>query len=287
MLEQSAELISVSLDEFLTEENIRPLVVVGKYLSQDHKSNLQTLTDRIYRTGNTLLLAPPFGDVNIGQYLNTPVAIHAIRRQTQNTCRLIDKQWSGQIAETTKIRSDHHIETALTAGVTCLDDNEKPVLIRYQPSNTQGAVFISGLQLLSYSAVSDESDRLKLIELIIDWRPMHLKEDTNAIEHQDFAPTINKSDLVNTILAIAAANNPSIDTLKEIAIKFLGINISDDRLNKILSYLQSEKIIIWDALSQNFMVSKDLLSQMIEDFGVHAYARELSELFRENTEDLI
>ena len=116
---------------------------------------------------------------------------------------------------------------------------------------------------------------------------MHLKEDTNAIEQHDFAPTINKSDLVNTILAMAAANNPSIDIIKEIAIKYLGINISDDRLNKILSYLQSEKIIVWDALGQNFMVSKDLLIQMIEDFGVHAYAREVSELFRENTEGLI
>ena len=121
VLEQSVELISVSIDEFLKEENIRPIVVMGKYLSPDHESNMQTLTDRIYRTGNTLLLAPPFGDVNIGQYLNTPVAIHAIRRQTQNTCRLVDKQWSGQIAETTKIRSDHHIETALTAGVICLE----------------------------------------------------------------------------------------------------------------------------------------------------------------------
>ena len=84
---------------------------------------------------------------------------------------MVDATVAAVVGEEAKIRSDHFFDTALGAGVIAVDVQGKAVLIRYQASNTQGPVFFSALQLLSYTALTDESQRQRLLGHLLSWLP--------------------------------------------------------------------------------------------------------------------
>jgi hypothetical protein len=68
-----------------------------------------------------------------------------------------------------EIWSDGTIESSLSSGVMGVDDNKGTVLLKYQSKNTSGAVFITTLKLLSYSGMTNETDREELLKLLLTW----------------------------------------------------------------------------------------------------------------------
>jgi len=74
----------------------------------------------------------------------------------------------------------HYFDTALGAGVLAVDAQNKPVLLRYQATNTAGPVFFSALQLLTYTALTDETHRQSLLGHLLSWPPSVTAEATGG-----------------------------------------------------------------------------------------------------------
>ena len=169
VLEQTAEVSSTPMRE-LHSDVATPVVLIGKALASERLPDFRSLFDAIFKSGRTILVVPPFGDLDIGRYLDTPVGVRLLRRTPEATVRLVDTTLGLPPAMTLSVRSDHVIETALGAGLIATDGSGKPVALRYQPRNTSGAALLCTTQLLSYTALSNEEDRQALLAALLAQR---------------------------------------------------------------------------------------------------------------------
>ena len=163
VLSLTAEVQSVSAEQLLATPSGPPLVVVGGLFAAERLADVRRLSVVLARAGTSVLVAPPFADVDLGRYFETPVQLLVRRRAAESTAHVVDAPAAAVVGDEANIRSDHCLDTALGAGVIAVDIHGKPVLIRYQASNTQGPVFFSALQLLSYTALTNESQRQRLL----------------------------------------------------------------------------------------------------------------------------
>ena len=148
ILEQSTELVPMSLADLATGGSRDPIVIVGKALSSERVSSFRQIITNVFKAGTALLLVPPFGDFDLSFYIDIATPIRIIRQPATSECTIKNKNLLPHIGPQLKIRSDHFIDTALAAGVVCVNRDGKTTLLRFQPKNTAGALFISTLQLL-------------------------------------------------------------------------------------------------------------------------------------------
>ncbi len=280
VLEQNGTLHPGDLEELMVEESTEPLVLVGKYMIADLASQIRKLAQKAFRSTRTMMISPPFGDTDIGKYFDSPGSLRLVRRSPDSICKVTAEEWRRKLGSDLRIRSDHMIETSLSGGIQCVDSENKPVLLRYQPTNTTGAVFISALQLLSYTALTKEDDRQALIKEILSWKNEAFTADRSIAtqEEKDLAP--NRDELVPVLLALDASGKPDLEAIQKIATKYLGVAPSVERISAILKYLRSIEVIIPHKTENNMVISRQGLNSAIENLGVHAYARELRALVR-------
>lgn len=285
VLEQSVTLAPDEFENLVKDVGHDPFVVIGRYFNRENKEKARKLAEQVFRTGRAMLITPPFGDLNIGTYLETPVSMLISRRSPETICRIVEPEWRVPLGEEIKIRSDHIIETALAAGVSCSDQEGKTTLIRYQPKNTSGVAFISTLQLLSYTALSEESDRQALLSAILSWQKENQVPEIWSDEAPGKLESPSKEDLITTILALVVAGVPDPKRLQQAAAEYLDILLPEDRFQNTIQYLYIEGILTssyeGDGVS---ILSKKNLDQAVESLGIHAYVRELRELVRSRQE---
>ena len=217
ILSLTAEVLSVRAEQVLAAPSGPPLVVIGGLLAAERVADLRSLSAVLARAGTSVIVVPPFADTDLGRYFETPVQLMAQRRGAESAAHMVDTAAVAAVAEETKIRSDHFLDTALGAGIIAVDVHGKAVLIRYQASNTRGPVFFSALQLLSYTALTDESQRQRLLAHLLSWAP--------AVAFEPMAPksetgdgrkgnVVAESSLVPIALLLAAGGAQTEDQLR-------------------------------------------------------------------------
>ena len=193
---------------------------------------------------------------------------------------LVDAAAAADIPDEAKIRSDHYFDTALGAGVIAVDVHGKAVLIRFQASNTQGTVFFSALQLLSYTALTNESQRQRLLAHLLSRRP--------AVASEPMAPmsdtgtdrkvsVVAESSLVPIALLLAAGCAQTEDQLRACARAHLGVDLSADDVSRALAELSREGLIELDPERPTSAGAETLIG-FLERRGLHPYVRELEHL---------
>jgi hypothetical protein len=284
VLEQSAEIEALELTDLAEHPSADPVVLVGRCLTRERAATIRGIADAVFKSGTVMLIVPPFGDHDFSFYVDAPLSIRVVRRPATSECRVVMPEWQARLGSTLNIRSDHYIDTALTAGVACLDGDGKIILLRYQPKNTSGAVFVSTLQLLSYTALTSESDRNLLVSEILNWRNPQLSTVHN-VERTLIEPHVpSRDDLSLVLLAIFASSSLDAGTLRETVEIYFDKHLAEGEIQIVLGYLESEGVL--DRVdSQSFSrVSDQRLIGAIEALGLHAYARELKELVRNGME---
>ena len=167
VLEQSAEIKFVLVDEALGMKGV-PCVLLGSKGIDDFTGTVRKLARSNYQNGTGLIIINPPTDIDIGNAVDAPVSIIVKRRKTSSFCK--PSGFDGRDGEGKyEIWSDGTIESSLSSGVMGVDDNKGTVLLKYQPKNTSGAVFITTLKLLSYSGMTNETDREELLKLLLTW----------------------------------------------------------------------------------------------------------------------
>lgn len=280
VLEQTAE-VSPALMRELHSDLASPVVLIGKALAAERLAEVRSLFDSIFRSGRTILIVPPFGDLDIGRYLDTPVGVRLLRRTPDATVRLVDTTLGLPSARALSVRSDHVIETALGAGLMATDGSGKPVALRYQPRNTSGIAILCTTQLLSYTALSSEEDRQALLAALLARRGGDVVETATA-SGSDTVP-VDAGHVATMLVALAAARRVDPTCLRMVAEKFLQLSLDAETVEHVLGHLEAEGILTRGSEGER-RVQEEMLEGALDDLGLHACARELQEIVRDQPE---
>ena len=276
VLSQTAEVAAVSLEDFLDSPG-GPVVVIGRLLTAARLTELRRFAVAAARAQTAIIVVPPFSDLELGRYFETPVEVRAQRRASSESARILDQSAAGVLGRAAKIRSDHYLETALGAGVVAVDEQGKSVLIRFHATNTSGPVFFSALQLLTYTALTDEGQRQAMLAHLLSWVS---DEQTKMMSPSATRPAQQRaasSDAVVPVaLLLAAGGAQSVEMLVRRAEKLLGTELSASLANEALAVLGAEGLL--QGAPGDWKPAVDRLREYLERLGMHAYLRELQAL---------
>lgn len=269
VLEQSCPVEFLPYAEVLKRADNSGFVIGQKGLD-DYAAVLPALCRAFYQRGAALILVNPPVEIDLGVCIEAPVSVYIKKRKASSMCQRYspDMPSSGAIAE---IWSDAVIETSLSAGIEYVDDEGSCLLLRYQPKNTSGAVFITTLKLLSYSAMTTETDREALLHDLLAWNnaEIHSLPETPA---EDVAPI--ETHILTAVAIIAFALN-AIDPSQIAAMipQFFDFQVDETVVRTALEQLAPGSVPPEAA--------PEILEDYIHQAGLYAYARELKELFQE------
>ncbi|WP_371142414.1 hypothetical protein [Burkholderia cepacia] len=278
VVSQTTEVHLVSIDQLLAAPWGDPVLIVGSLLAADQLSDMRRLASALERAQATVIVAPPFSDLDLGCYFETPVQLRAQRRAAESEAYIADGATSAELGDEIKVRSDHFFDTALGAGVIAVDAQGKPVLIRYQATNTAGPVFFSALQLLTYTALTDEGQRQGLLTHLLSWKPVGASMAmalSPGASNPPKADTVSESMLVPVALLLAAGGPQSEDQLRARAQALLGVDLSGDDVRHAVEELNRHGLVVSEGAGTG---ARSALNRFLEQRGMHPYLRELAAL---------
>ncbi|MCK9521425.1 MAG: hypothetical protein M0R76_00065 [Proteobacteria bacterium] len=280
VLEQTVEVSPAPMRELQSDVAI-PVVLIGKALVSERLAEIRSLFEAIFKSGRTILVVPPFGDLDVGRYLDTPVGVRLLRRTPDATVRLVDAALGLPPGKALSVRSDHVIETALGAGLIATDGSGKPVALRYQPRNTSGAAILCTTQLLSYTALSNEEDRQALLAVLVGHRGGDVVEAATT-SVGDVVP-VDAGHVATMLVALAAERNVDPTRLRMVAKTFLQLSLDAETVERVLEHLEAEGILTRGSEGER-RVQEEMLEGALDDLGLHACARELQEIVEDQPE---
>lgn len=269
VLEQSAEIQFVSVDDALGKKGV-PCVLIGSKGIDDFTGTVRKLARANYQNGTGLIIINPPIDTDIGNAVDAPVSITVKKRKASSFCK--PSGFDGLDGESKyEIWSDGTIESSLSSGVMGVDDNKGTVLLKYQPKNTSGAVFITTLKLLSYSGMTNESDKESLLKLLLTW-----ENKQSFINEEPTKDAAAPDESVLHAVAILSFSYGSKDPGKISAAmsRFFTLNTDPDAVGEAI-----------DQLSTNLNATKETWTSKLEDYidqaGHYSYAREIKEILKD------
>jgi hypothetical protein len=277
VLSQTAEVTALSMEDLLTAPAGPPVVIVGRLLAAARLTELRRFAVAAARAQVAIVLVPPFNDLELGRYFETPVELRAQRRTSSEAARIVDQSAVAVLGGAAKVRSDHYFETALGAGVLAVDEQGKPVLIRFHATNTSGPVFFSALQLLTYTALTDEGQRQAALVYLLSWVPEAQTKPT-APRGAALPPKEHESAdaVVPVALLLAAGGAPATEVLVRRASELLGTDVSVTLVNEALVALGAQGLL--QGSPGEWTPTPSLLREYLERLGLHAYLRELKSM---------
>jgi len=278
VLSQTAEVESLPMDRLLADPSGPPLVVVGGLLGAERLVDIRKLSSALARSRVAVIVVPPFRDLDLGRYFEAPVQLEIRRRAADSAARITDGAIEEVLGGAAKVRSDHFFDTALGAGVLAVDAQNKPVLLRYQATNTAGPVFFSALQLLTYTALTNEAHRQSLLGHLLSWTPS-VTVEAREIARQPSSPpkaeALGEGVLVPVALLLAASGPQTAELLRSRAGVLLGVDLSANDVGRALEELTRQGLAASDASAPS---DRGALVRFLEQRGMHPYLRELGAL---------
>jgi hypothetical protein len=273
LLEQVATLAPIDLGD----EPQAPVVLLGRGLAAPQLKAVTRLTGRIYLGRHPLILLPPFSDRNLRKYFEFPAEVTIAKRKPTATVQVVDAGLAERVGGDLVVRSDDYIATSLV-GVVARDDARQPVILRFAPRSTAAPVIIVTLQLLSYTALTNEEDRQRLLAVLLDHSFQSAAHRAPEIEIPDRAAP-PRQELAPLLVGLAALGHVDTPRLSELLASMFGQSISDGKLEEMLLFLEKQTIIRRAGAER--IIDRTALEAILEELGMSAYARELRELLQE------
>jgi len=274
VLEQSAAMQFVSLDEALRIKDSSCVLLSSKGIS-DFTSTIRKLAHVQYRNGTGLLLVNPPVNTDIGSAIDAPVSIIVKKRKASSVCKYSGSENFNSKSEY-EIWSDGTIASSLSSGVMAVDDNQDTILLKYQPKNTSGAVFVTTLKLLSYSGMTNEEDRESILRFLLNWKNTQSQLTVSSSEKAE--NTVDE-DLLHSVAILAfACNSIDPDMILTGMSRFFALNSDVTTIQSSLEYLESAL-----SASGNELISK--LEDYVDQTGHYSYAREIKEILEDEEAD--
>jgi hypothetical protein len=274
VLEQSIPIQFVSLDEALGIEDASCVLLSSKGIN-DFIITVRKLAHAQYKKGSGLILVNPPVDIDIGNAIDAPVSIFVKKRQASSICKSSGSEFFKSKGEY-EIWSDGIIASSLSTGTMAVDDRQETVILKYQPKNTTGAVFVTTLKLLSYSGMTNEEDRESLLKLLLDWE--NTQSQTIISPTEVVEETIDKSVLDAVAILAFAYKTTDPNKIHSVISRFFTLDCNMATIKKSI-----DSLTLMMNAPDNELLSK--IADYIDQSGLYSYAREIKEILEEEEAD--
>ena len=145
-------------------------------------------------------------------------------------------------------------------------------------ATSAGPVFFSALQLLNYTALTDEAHRQALLGHLMSWTPSAKAEASSTAGQPSSPPkaeAVGDGVLVPVALLLAAGGSQTAELLRSRAGALLGVDLGVNDVGRAVEELTRLGIVDAGASAPS---DRGALVRFLEQRGMHPYLRELGAL---------
>ena len=244
--------------------------ITGKTLQQLSAAKLAA---SVYESRSFLVVLPPFSD----QVLTVDPTEDDIDVEARNRSTVVHPRHQlRQYLPLDKLRlvTRSILDTYLGV-VLAVDGSSTPVMTSYQPTNTDGGVIVTTVELASYELKSDETHRRDLVhgllEYINDARVE--KSDTTTDENENEAVVLSDTLINNALLALHSLRESETDkkqleptVLRQQLPPRFTFKPSSKEWNTLKEYLYNESVLTEDGIREEVLAEK-IMSRRLEPYA--------------------
>ncbi len=275
LLRRVADPVFIHLSE-LPGELTSPLILYGEWHPEGFWQGLRWLSAFIFRLPHPCILMPPFREGNLDPVLGLSTQL-LVRSANLNQLTISpDGRGFGLEKQDLRIQTDFVFEGPAGRRLVEAASGASAVVL-LQPKNTSTPVLLSGSRLLSPSALSEDEDRLFLINALLawstNWQPTKI-EPVGAVKSEEI---LDESQW-NTICTIIAGTG-TIDAREIISLAYtiLGVDLHEAHIQQAIDRLRSLGIAETD--EEGLRLNMEALEQYIQAHDLWAYVRALRKEF--------
>lgn len=269
----------VSQPAFLSIEAIpsgldAPLVLYGNWHPQGFRKGLDWLSGFVFHLPKPCILLPPFDVGSMGESLGLMTAL-SVQNVNTNRLRVLPEAKALNLANKNElqVQTDYAFSGPTGKAWLTATENKLAVVDLIQPKNTSTPLLLCGARLLSASGLSDNDDRLALLEGILTWAAGWNKAAVQTVEMPSQLHRLDDSTWhVVCILAAGARASTKNETIS-LASSLFGIDI-----NPVDVQLAHERLIEYglaQRMDENLILNLAVLEQYTQQLGIWAYVRAL------------
>jgi hypothetical protein len=204
-----------------------PLVLYGNWHSQGFWNGLRWLSGLVFRLPYPCILLPPFETGSLGDVLGLTTALSV---QTANTNRLtvlpeadvLNLAGKGNL----QVQTDYAFSGPTGKAWLTAVGTPLAAVTFIQPKNTSTPLILCGARLLSTSGLSDNDDRLALLEGIIAWAGNWRASMEQPIEAPAYLPQLDDPIWHVVCIVVAGSRMSTANEIVSLARSLFGIEIS-------------------------------------------------------------
>ena len=255
-----------------------PLVLYGNWHPQGFRKGLDWLSGFVFHLPKPCVLLPPFDIGEISHVLGLTTSISV---QIVNTNRLlvlpdVDSLHLDDKNEL-QVQTDYAFSGPTGNAWLTATENKLAVVDMLQPKNTSTPLLLCGARLLSASGLSNNDDRLALLEGILTWATHWSKAADQIIEPPSRSPKLDEATWHVVCILAAGARTSTVNETISLARSLLGVEISlvDVQIahERLVEYGLAQRI------NENLLLNLDALETYTQQIGLWAYVRALRKDF--------
>jgi len=262
----------------LPSELTSPLILYGNWHPQGFKNGLRWLSEFVFRLPYSCILLSPFEVGRIDTSLGLTTALSVSNINTNRLLVLSDAEGL-EMAGKSELRLQTDYAFSGPAGKALLTAAEKKLAVveLIQPKNTSTPLLICGARLLSASGLSNNDDRLALLEGILSWASSWSKVVAQTDELSSKSPELNEATWHVVCILVAGARTSTVNETISMARSLFRIGISS--VDVQLAHDRMVEYGLAQQIDENLILNFSALEAYTQQLGLWAYVRALRKDF--------
>ena len=260
----------------LPGEFISPLVLYGEWHPEGFWQGLRWLSPFVFRLPRPCILMPPFREGNLDPVLGLSTQLIVRSANLNQLAILPDGRVFGLEKQVLRIQTDFVFEGPAGKHLVKVTSGASAVVI-VQPKNTSTPLLLCGSRLLSPSALSDDEDRIYLINALLgwatNWQPTKI-EPVGAVKSKEI---LDESQWNTICTIIAGTGTTDAREIISLAYTILGVDLHEAQIQQATDRLQS--LGMADTGEEGLRLNMEALEQYIQAHDLWAYVRTLRKEF--------
>lgn len=260
----------------LPGELTSPLILYGEWHLEGFWQGIRWLSAFIFRLPHPCILMPPFREGNLDPVLGLSTQL-LVRSANLNQLAISpDGRGFGLEEQDLRIQTDFIFEGPAGKHLVKAASGASAVVM-VQPKNTSTPLLLCGSRLLSPSALSDDEDRLYLINVLLgwatNWQPAEI-EPVGAVISKEI---LDESQWNTICTIIAGTGTTDAREIISLAYTILGVDLHEAHVQQAIDRLQS--LGIAETGEDSLKLDMEALEQYIQAHDLWAYVRALRREF--------
>lgn len=253
-----------------------PLILYGEWHPEGFWQGLRWLSAFAFRLPRPSILMPPFREGNLDPILGLSTQL-IVRSANLNQLAISPEGTGFGLGEKDlRIQTDFVFEGPAGRHLVKAASGTSAVVL-LQPKNTSTPLLLCGSRLLSPSALSEDEDRLFLMNALLEWATKWQPAQIEPVEAGKSKEILDESQWNTICTIIAGTGTTDAREIISLAYTILGVDLHEAHVKQAIDRLQSLGMV--DTGEEGLMLDMEVLEQYIQAHDLWAYVRGLRKEF--------